>query len=192
MMHSCVTLKQGEIQLPLYGAYVFCLIIIIVLQPPDKAVQGVNHCLIKPLPFNQLPCKQVSSSCQSAGVLETVNAGNRRFWVLVCCFKQEMLILKWDTLTASMLKCKLKCLHTHLKWWLYTIFHHGSPRFYLILFMKCTDQTYYQTYNNAFFTVLNDAHGRQDIIPIYATMKIIKPPHCFLILFDSLWNIRIE
>lgn len=46
-----------------------------IMQPPDKAVQGVNHCLIKTLPFNQLPCIQVLSSRQSAeGFLETMKA----------------------------------------------------------------------------------------------------------------------
>lgn len=49
------------------------------LQPPDKALQCVNHCLVKSLPFNQLPFIQVLSSHQMAAVLETMKGEDRYF-----------------------------------------------------------------------------------------------------------------
>lgn len=67
------TALRSVIHLPVDVACLYCLIITIriIMQPPDTAVQGVNHCL-NTLPFNQLPFIQVLSLHQSAVFLDTV------------------------------------------------------------------------------------------------------------------------
>ena len=102
----CIPTALSVIHLPVDVAYCHRLIIILI-QPPDKAAQDVNHCLTKILPFNQLPCMQVVSSHQSAEVQESLREKHWQLHISLLQMQMEALLQIFDTNTRLSTQCSV-------------------------------------------------------------------------------------